>query len=51
MRKTFGYNYFKLTKNMELTSKAIGHKSVATTMAYIGITNEEINNAILELNL
>ena len=51
MRKTFGYNCFTTTQSLELTSKAIGHKSAATTLDYIGITNQDISNVILNLNL
>jgi site-specific recombinase XerD len=37
MRKTFGYNVYKITNNIELVQKMFGHSSSAVTLRYIGI--------------
>lgn len=55
LRKTFGYHQMVMSNNdprkLLLLSKMLGHSSVAITMDYIGITNEEIEEAYRNLNL
>lgn len=55
LRKTFGYHQMAMANNdprkLLLLQRMFGHSSVAQTMTYIGITDEEIQNAYLELNL
>ena len=55
LRKTFAYHQMVMSNNdprkLLLLSKMLGHSSVATTMDYIGITGEEIEEAYRCLNL
>ena len=55
LRKTFAYHQMVMSNNdprkLLLLSKMLGHSSVATTMEYIGITGEEIEEAYRSLNL
>lgn len=51
MRKTFGYHHYKKFKDVAILQKIFNHSSPATTLRYIGIEQEEIdesyNNFIL----
>lgn len=55
LRKTFGYHQMVMSGNdprkLLLLQKIFGHSSAAVTLDYIGITNEEIEEAYLALNL
>lgn len=55
LRKTFAYHQMLMSNNdprkLMLLQKMFGHRSVAQTLDYIGITNEEIEAAYLQLNL
>lgn len=55
LRKTFCYHQMVMSGNdprkLLLLSKILGHSSVAVTLEYIGITNEEISEAYRGLNL
>ena len=55
LRKTFAYHQMLISNNdprkLLLLQKMFGHSSVAQTLDYIGITNEEIQEAYLTLNL
>ena len=55
LRKTFAYHQMVMSNNdprkLLLLSKMLGHSSVQTTMEYIGITGEEIEEAYRSLNL
>jgi integrase len=55
LRKTFAYHQMLMSNNdprkLLLLSKMLGHSSVTMTLEYIGITNEEIEQAYRELNL
>lgn len=55
LRKTFGYHQMQMAGNdprkLLLLQKMFGHSSVAQTLDYIGITEEEISKAYLDLNL
>lgn len=55
LRKTFGYHQMLKSNNdprkLLLLQKIFGHSSVHQTLDYIGITNEEIKEAYMELNL
>lgn len=55
LRKTFGYHQMAMSNNdarkLLVLQKMFGHSSVSQTMEYIGITDEEINEAYLKLNL
>lgn len=55
LRKTFCYHQMLISGNdsrkLLLLQKMMGHSSVAQTLDYIGITQEEISEAYKELNL
>lgn len=55
LRKTFAYHQMVMSNNdprkLLLLQKILGHSSVAQTLDYIGITNEEIQEAYRGLNL
>lgn len=55
LRKTFGYHQMAMSNNdsrkLLVLQKMFGHSSVSQTMEYIGITDEEIHEAYLKLNL
>lgn len=43
LRKTWGYNVYKRTKDIGSIMKILNHSSVAHTLRYIGIDQEEID--------
>ena len=50
MRKTFAQRVYKgLGNDIYATSKALGHAHIATTVAYLGVAQENIDKAILDL--
>lgn len=55
LRKTFGYHQMAMSnhdpRKLMLLQKIYGHSSASQTMTYIGITEEEIHEAYLGLNL
>lgn len=46
MRKTFGYHYYKGTKDVATLQKIFNHSSEAITLKYIGITQDNIDEAM-----
>lgn len=46
MRKTFGYTYYQATKDVATLMDIFNHSSQKTTLRYIGITEESIENSI-----
>ena len=51
MRKTRGYHLYKKTNDISKVMKCLRHSSEATTLAYIGITQESIDKDYEDLNL
>lgn len=55
LRKTFGYHQMAMSNNdtrkLVVLQRMFGHSSVTQTMEYIGITDEEIRDAYMNLNL
>lgn len=51
MRKTFGYHHFRQYNNITLLQTIFNHTSPDVTKRYIGITQDEINESYLGLNL
>lgn len=49
MRKTFGYNLYNNGTNIELIQKIFNHSHPAITLSYIGVTQDDIDDAILSL--
>lgn len=46
MRKTFGYTYYQATKDVATLMEIFNHSSQKTTLRYIEITEEAIENSI-----
>lgn len=46
MRKTFGYHYYKKTKDVALLMDIFNHSSQSVTLKYIGINQDTINSSI-----
>jgi len=51
LRKTFGYHAFKAGVDITRIQKLLNHSSPSVTLAYIGITQDELDNVYLNLNL
>ena len=51
LRKTFGYHMYKRTGNLALVQKLLNHSSSGDTLRYIGIDQENMDEAYLKLNL
>lgn len=51
MRKTFGYWFYQRTKDIATLQKMLNHANQRETMIYIGLEQEEINNAYLSFGL
>lgn len=45
MRKTWGYHYYKQTKDIALLQQIFNHSSPAITLHYIGIDQDRMNRA------
>jgi site-specific recombinase XerD len=48
MRKTFAKTVFDNTNNIYKTKQALGHKDISTTVKYLVVDQQEINEAILK---
>ena len=46
LRATFATNLYHKTRDIELTSKALHHKSTAPTQKYVNVFNQDIKNAV-----
>jgi len=51
LRKTFGYHAHKNGTAVELIQKILNHSSPGTTLRYIGITQDDMDDVYLNLNL
>ena len=51
LRKTFGYHAYNNAYDITLIQKLFNHSSPSTTLRYIGITQEEIDDVYLSLDL
>lgn len=51
MRKTFGYMYYKRTKDVAALQIIFNHSSPSITLKYIGITEEEIDKSLEDFYL
>lgn len=51
MRKTRGFHLYKKTKDIARVMKMLRHSSEAVTLRYIGITQQEIDNDFINLEL
>ena len=50
MRKTFGYHFYKQTGDIVTLQKIFNHASIHITLRYIGIEQDAINEAIMNLS-
>jgi integrase len=46
LRKTFGYHFYRRTKDVALLQKIFNHSSPSITLRYIGIDQDVIDKAI-----
>jgi len=51
MRKTFGYHFYKKTKDVALLQNLFGHSSPSVTLRYIGINDDIMDAAIDDFSL
>lgn len=51
LRKTFGYHYYKRTKDVATLMEIFGHSSERITKRYIGIKEDEISETLLHFRL
>lgn len=46
LRKTFAYHLYRKTGNIALVQELLNHSSQAVTLRYIGVTQDELDNAL-----
>lgn len=51
LRKTFGYHYYKQTKDVAMLQEIFNHSSPSVTLRYIGITQDEIDKSLENFSL
>lgn len=51
MRETFGYWYYKQSKDIATLQRILNHSHPEITLRYIGITDEEIENSLQTFKL
>ncbi|MND45541.1 Tyrosine recombinase XerD [compost metagenome] len=51
MRKTFGYHFYKRTKDIATLKTILNHTTERMTMLYIGLIQESIDEALEDFNL
>ncbi|WP_195536205.1 site-specific integrase [Bacillus paralicheniformis] len=51
MRKTFGYWFYKKTKDVAMLQKIFNHSSPSITLKYIGIEQEQIDEQLMDFGL
>lgn len=51
LRKTFGYHAYKQGTDITVLMKMMNHSSPGITLRYIGITQDQMDNVYLNLNL
>ncbi len=51
LRKTFGYHAYQQGIDITLLQKVFNHSTPSITLRYIGITQEDIDNVYVNLNL
>lgn len=49
LRKTFGYHSYRKGVDLTMLQKILNHSSPAVTLAYIGFTQDEINDVYIKL--
>ena len=51
LRKTFGYNAYQSGTDISILQKLFNHSAPCVTLAYIGITQDDLDDVYLNLNL
>ncbi|MDU2065229.1 MAG: site-specific integrase [Sporomusaceae bacterium] len=51
LRKTFGYHAYQSGVSIETIQKLLNHSAPSVTLAYIGITREQLDEVYINLNL
>ncbi|WP_336774142.1 site-specific integrase [Paenibacillus sp. MMO-58] len=51
LRKTFGYFFYKQTKDVAMLQQLFNHSSPSITLRYIGITQDQMDSAMDEFSL
>ncbi|MGX7013919.1 tyrosine-type recombinase/integrase [Vagococcus silagei] len=51
LRKTFGYHYYRKTRDIATLMEIFNHSSERVTKRYIGITTDEIGNTLADFKL
>lgn len=51
MRKTFGYHYYKRTNDLVSLVKIFNHADPSSTLHYIGIEQEQLDESLKDFNL
>ncbi|MFD1674945.1 site-specific integrase [Alicyclobacillus fodiniaquatilis] len=51
LRKTLAYHVYKEQKDIALVQKLLNHSNTGVTLRYIGVTREEVDSAVLRINL
>ena len=51
MRKTFGYHAYQTGIDISRIQKLLNHSSPSVSLAYIGITKDELDSVYINLNL
>lgn len=51
MRKTFAYQAYQAGIDLTLIQKLLNHSAPSVTLAYIGITQDQMDDVYLNLNL
>jgi integrase len=51
LRKTFAYHAYKSGRDITLIMRLLNHASPATTLRYIGITRDQLDDVYLTINL
>ena len=51
LRKTFGYHFYQQTKDIAMLQLIFNHTDQSTTLRYIGITEEMIENTLVKFRL
>ena len=51
MRKTFGYHYYKKTKDVATLMELFNHSHESITLRYIGITQDTISQVYKNIDL
>ena len=51
LRKTFGYHAYQSGISIEVIQKLLNHSAPSVTLRYLGITQDELDNVYINLNL